>query len=175
MMLLAYDQNCEGALSDGLLRLLRRVGGRCHDDGSCWKKYLAGLVVEGHCLGALLRLNRIEREKLPGRLLTNDGDVSFSVGDEGESVLRVPAGSVCAGAGGKGGEHLGGCNIEHLRRLIVAADKNAIVLPVDGESGWSGDANQRNVALHFEGPRIECADLAFVFEGDIYEAILAEP
>lgn len=108
MLLLAYDQNCESALSDGLLRLLRRVGGGCYDDGGCRKKDVAGLVVEGHCLGALLRLNRIERDKLRGRLLLNDGDVSFSVGDEGESVLCVPAGSDCAGAGGKGGEHPGG-------------------------------------------------------------------
>ena len=76
MLLLAYDQNCESALSDGLLRLLRRVGGGCYDDGGCRKKDVAGLVVEGHCLGALLRLNRIERDKLRGRLLLNDGDVS---------------------------------------------------------------------------------------------------
>src|SRR5579862_2459134 len=175
MLLLAYDQNCESALSDGLLRLLRRVGGRCYDNGGCRKQYFAGLVVEGHCFSALLGLNRIERDKLRGRLLLNDGDVSFSVGDEGESVLRVPAGSVCAGAGGKAGEHPGGWNIEHLRGLVVAADKDAIVLPVDCKPGWCGDAFQRNVALYFEGLRIKGADLALVFEGDIHEAILAEP
>src|ERR1017187_5454190 len=175
MLLLAYDQNSESALGDGFLRLLRRVGGGCYNDGGCRKKDFAGLVVEGHCLGALLRLNRIERDKLRGRLLLNYGDVSFSVGYEGEAVLRVPAGSVCAGASGKAGEHLGRWNIEHLRCLVVAAYKNAIVLPVDCKSGRSGDAVQRNMALDFEGRRIEGADLALVFEGDIDEAILAEP
>jgi hypothetical protein len=125
-------------------------------------------------LGALLRLNRIERDKLGGRLFLNDGDISFSVGDEGEPVLGVPAGSVCSGTGGKGSEHLGGSNIEHLRCLVVSADKDAIVLPVDGKPGWSGDANQRDMALYFEGLRVKGADFALVFEGDIDEAILAD-
>src|SRR5580692_8373006 len=137
MLLFAYDQDCESALSDRLARLLRRVGGSCYDDGGCRKKDFAGLVVEGHCLRALLCLNRIERDKLHGRLLLNDGDISFSVGDEGKSIRRVPAGCVCAGAGGKTGEHFRGCNIEHLRRPVVPANKDAIVLPVDGKSGWS--------------------------------------
>ena len=89
MLLFAYDQDCESALSDRLVRLLRRVGGRRYDDGGGRKKDFAGLVVECHCLGALLRLNRIKRDKLRGRILLNDGDISFSVGDEGTTIFTV--------------------------------------------------------------------------------------
>ena len=173
MLLFAYDQDCESAIGDRVVRLLRRVRGSCYGDGGSRKKDFASLVVGAHCLGALLRLNRIEREKLRGRRLLNDGDISFSVGDEGKSIRRVPAGCVCAGAGSKAGEHFRCCNIEHLRRLVLSADKDAIVLLVDGKSGWSGDANQLDMAPYFEGLRIEGADLVLVFESDMDKAVHA--
>src|ERR1035438_1312825 len=145
----ADDQYSESAFRNRALWLLSRICSGSHHHGCCGQEYLSGLAVEGHRLSALLRLNRIERNKLTRRLLLNHRDRPVSVRDECERIFLIPSSGIGAGACCKAGDLLAGRAINDQRRLVVAGNNNAVVLRVNGETRGRFNAIQRNVALHF--------------------------
>src|SRR5580704_18372128 len=131
---------------------------------ACREKKFVRLGIESHGLGFWQSLDGFDGGILVGAIFVNRADCAFAIRVEDHHGLGIESGRVDVIADRQRGDDFAGVGVHHRHDFAAAADEEAVVGCVHGNTTRRGTRSGGPALLHFQIARVNFENQALIFQ-----------